>query len=85
MKILHTNTFSSGLKELPLGAKKLYKKQEDLFVIDWKDPRLHTKKLQGGDPLFSFRITRRYRVLFVFLDKEMALFTSIGHRKDIYE
>jgi len=85
MKILHTNTFSSELKELPLGVKKLYKKQEDLFVSNWKDSRLHTKRLRGDGSILSFRITRRYRVLFVFLDKETAIFNSIGHRKDIYE
>jgi mRNA-degrading endonuclease RelE of RelBE toxin-antitoxin system len=85
MKIFQTDTFSKQLKKLPVAVRKLYQQQENLFTVDWKDSRLHTKKLQGGASVFSFRITSRYRVLFIFIDKETTLFTSIGHRKDIYE
>jgi len=34
--------------------------------------------------LFSFRITRVYRVLFVFIKPDTVLFATIGHRKAIY-
>ncbi len=85
MKIFHTETFSKAFKELPASVKKLYKKQESIFTSNWRDSRLHTKKLQGKGSIFSFRITSRYRVLFIFLDNESVLFTSIGHRKDVYE
>jgi len=85
MKIFHTDTFSSELKLLPLPVRKLYKKQESLFLLNWKDPRLHTKKLRKNNYIFSFRVTRRYRVLFLFRDERTVFFTSIGHRKDIYE
>ncbi len=33
---------------------------------------------------FSFRITRRYRVLFAFVEPGTALFATIGHRRDVY-
>ncbi|KKS94437.1 MAG: hypothetical protein UV70_C0001G0051 [Parcubacteria group bacterium GW2011_GWA2_43_13] len=33
---------------------------------------------------FSFRITREYRVIFVFIESGVALFVTIGHRKDVY-
>ena len=85
MRIFHADTFSSELKLLPLAVRKLYKRQENLFILNWKDPRLHTKKLRREDSVFSFRITRRYRVLFILLNNETAFFTAIGHRKDIYE
>jgi len=84
MKIFHTDTFTSNLKNLPTSVKKLYKKQEGIFVSNWKDPRLHTKKLVGERGVFSFRITRRYRVLFIFTDSETSVFVSMGHRKAIY-
>lgn len=84
MKIFLTDTFSSNLKSLPLSIKRLYKKQERVFVLNWKDPRLHIKQLKGENSVFSFRITRRYRVLLTFIDKDTALFVSMGHRKNIY-
>ena len=36
------------------------------------------------DAQISFRITRNYRVLFVFVQPETVLFATIGDRKDIY-
>jgi len=33
---------------------------------------------------FSFRITRQYRVLFTFVERNTVLFATIDHRKDAY-
>ena len=85
MRIFHTEKFEDNIANLPLGIKRIYKKQEDIFFINWKDPRLHTKKLKGDKNIFSFRITRQYRVLFILLEENSSLFISVGHRKDIYE
>ena len=85
MKIFHNEEFSKNLKRLPKSTQKLYKRQEKIFLINWRDPRLHSKRLKGDDPVFSFRITRKYRVLFRFADENSVLFVSIGHRKDIYD
>ena len=84
MKIFYSQKFNKVLISLPTGIKRIYKKQEDLFIINWKDPRLHAKKIIGT-VLLSFRITRKYRVLFKFADENSASFLSIGHRKDIYD
>ncbi len=85
MKIFWTNEFNKNLKLLPTKTRRLYKKQENIFFVNWKDPRLHTKKLKGVNQIFSFRITRKYRVLFKITDKSSILFVSIGHRKNIYD
>lgn len=85
MKIFYTKEFLKILKKLPQSTQNLYKKQEKIFFVNWKDPRLHSKKLKGDNSVFSFRVTRKYRVLFVFTSKDSVLFVSIGHRKDIYE
>ena len=58
--------------------------QEDYFRKNWRDSRLHIKKLKDHPFPFSFRITRRYRVLFAFVGSDIALFGTIGHRKDSY-
>lgn len=69
---------------MPKDIQDLYYKQEALFRENWRDPRLHLKKLADHPFPFSFRITRGYRVLFSFVGIDTALFATIGHRKDIY-
>lgn len=83
MVIHKTKDFMEELEELPAEIRKLYRKQEAIFKRNWLDQRLHTKRLKEFSGAYSFRITRRYRVLFFFRDSE-AVFFNIGHRKDIY-
>jgi len=84
MNIIYAEEFWKQFHKLPPEIQRLYRKQEILFKKDWRDSRLHTKKLVDHPFPFSFRITRRYRVLFMFVDKDAVLFGSIGHRKDAY-
>lgn len=84
MRILYTTEFKKSFHKLPVGIKKIYQRQESYFLVDWKDHRLHSKKLKGEPITFSFRITLSYRVLFIFLPNEEVLFVSIDHRKDSY-
>ena len=84
MIIKKTEDFSKAFKELPPEIKKLSQRQEFIFKENWLDPRLHTKRIKELPGIYSFRITRRYRVLFYFRDRT-AIFFTIGHRKDIYK
>ena len=83
MKIIYAKEFTKEFKKLPVGVQRLYRKQEDIFKENWRDPRLKLKKLKDHPLPFSFRITRAYRVLFVFVDADTALFATIGHSKDV--
>jgi len=84
MIIQESNDFLKGLKELPPEIKRLFEKQKSLFNKNWLDSRLHTKRIKEMPGVYSFRITRRYRVLFYFRDIDKVIFFSVGHRKDIY-
>ena len=84
MKIYYSSDFQKAYKRLPLSIHRTYQRQEDLFRSNWHDPRLHIKKLKEHTMTFSFRITRRYRVLFMFMDNDTALFSDVDHRKDVY-
>lgn len=84
MRIVYAEEFQKQFQKLPERVKKLYRRQELRFQKSWSDPRLQVKKLKDHPFPFSFRITRKYRVLFTFIDAETALFCTIGHRKDIY-
>lgn len=82
--IIHkTEDFIREFEKLPSEIRKLYYRQEKIFKTNWLDPRLHIKRVKELKGAYSFRITRRYRVLFCFRNEE-AIFFSIGHRKDIY-
>jgi len=84
MIVRKTENFLKSLEKLPAEIQDIYEKHEEIFSDNWLDSRLHCKHLKELNGVFSFRITRRYRVLFYFRNRE-AIFFSIGHRKDIYE
>lgn len=84
MNIVKAKSFLDKFEKLPNDIKEIYEKQELIFLANWLDPRLHSKRIKELRGVFSFRITRRYRVLFYFRNRE-AIFFSIGHRKDVYE
>ena len=83
MNIRETEDFKKDLEDLPAKIKKLFQRQRAIFKENWLDPRLHTKRIKELPGVYSFRITRRYRVLFYFRNGE-AIFFKIGHRKEIY-
>jgi mRNA-degrading endonuclease RelE of RelBE toxin-antitoxin system len=84
MKIVQTDDFKKALAKLPLSAQKAFVIQESRFVENPRDSRLHIKKLQGLEGVFSFRVTREYRVLFYFHAEKVVIFFAVGHRKDVY-
>ena len=85
MNIVRTDDFEKMRAKLPTSIRRMYTTQENRFRKNIRDPRLHTKKLQGLDGVFSLRITRAYRALFYQHDKNTVIFFAIGHRKSIYE
>lgn len=84
MEIQETADFAKQRKKLPKETERLYVVQKKRFLLNLRDPRLHMKKLQGLDGVYSFRVTRLYRVLFYFQSSEAVIFFVIGHRKDAY-
>lgn len=84
MRIVYADEFRKRFAALPPEIQRLYRQQEDRFRKDARDPRLHIKKLKDQPYTFSFRITRRYRALFSFVEMETVLLGTIGHRRDAY-
>lgn len=84
MKIIYAEEFRKRFQKLPKRTAYIYIRQEKIFRENWRDPRLHVKKLRGS-VAFSFRITRNYRVLFTFVATDTALLATIGDRKDVYK
>jgi mRNA-degrading endonuclease RelE of RelBE toxin-antitoxin system len=84
MQIIHTEDFDRNLDKLPKQMHRLLKIQEERFKSNWRDPRLHIKKVRSLENAFSLRITRLYRAFFYFQNTDTAIFFDIDHRKDIY-
>ncbi len=85
MKVVYSKDFIKQASALPT---KIQVQLDTLIHILSKDPfypTLHTKKLKGDlKHLLSFRITRDWRVIFVFQSSDIIRLVSIGNRKDIY-
>ncbi len=84
MKVVYADEFRKMFDKLPEKIQTLYRVQEEIFRSSSHDSRLHLKKLKGHPIVFSFRITRAYRALFCFVERDTALMITIGHRKDVY-
>jgi len=85
MKIVYSNDFLKSAKRLP---KPIQKKLADLLEILQNNPfhhKIHAKPLVGRlKGFYSFRITRDWRVIFIFLNSETISLIEVAHRKDIY-
>ena len=85
MRIIRTGDFERSLLDLPVEIQRLYVAQERRFKENWRDPRLHIKKVRGISEVFSFWVTRRYRALFYFQNAETVIIFDIDHREDVYD
>ena len=65
MRIFYDADFDKALAKLPADIQRQYRKQEAIFRQNWRDPRLHIKKLINHPYPFSFRVTRSWRTLFI--------------------
>jgi len=77
--------FEKSYKKLPKFVKELAKNKEAILKSNPFDPRLETHKLHGKDKnTWSFSITRKYRIKFIFLSSDRILFLDVGQH-DIYQ
>jgi len=81
----YTREFLKDSKKLPNSIKLRLAEQLERLSKNPFDPKLHTKLLRGKlAGLYSFRITREWRVIFHFEDLENIKLLGVGHRKEIY-
>jgi mRNA-degrading endonuclease RelE of RelBE toxin-antitoxin system len=84
-RILFTDKSIKSLNKLPKSIQNKTDSLIDVLVIDYRDNRLKTKKLNTTEPLFSFRVSQDYRAIFEFVDSQTIKVLDIRHRKDIYK
>jgi len=85
IRIFESSYIEKDAQRLPRDIQKKLARLLSVFKDNPFNSRLHTKPLSEPlSGLFSFRITRDWRVLFRFLSSREVLLLRIKHRKDIY-
>jgi len=84
-EILLSKDFVNHFRKLPAHAKRKADTLVGILSVDYRDSRLHTKKLHSDNDLYSLRVGRDYRVIFYFLDGGRIYILDVRHRKDIYK
>ena len=85
MEISTHQRFDKHYKKLPETVKEKAKAKEKIFRRFPFDPSLRTHKLHGKDRgAWAFWIDFHYRIKFMFVTENAALFLDIGLH-DIYE
>lgn len=85
MRVVYGNNFLKAVSDLP---KKIQIKLDSLISYLTQDPfhpLLHSKPLSGNlAGSYSFRITRDWRVIFIFEEIDIIKLIKVGNRKNIY-
>lgn len=86
MKLLFDRKFLKLASKIPQNQQRKLAQLLTILERDPFDARLHTKQLSTPlEGIFSFRITREYRVLFRFISEDTIFLMQVRHRKDIYK
>ncbi|MBI2609884.1 type II toxin-antitoxin system RelE/ParE family toxin [Candidatus Giovannonibacteria bacterium] len=85
IRILFTEKFLDSAARLPRNQQEKLSKLTEILEKNVFHPQLHTKALVGKlSGLYSFRITRDWRVIFQFINPKTIQLLRVAHRKDIY-
>jgi len=86
IEIFLTEEFQKRYQELPKTIQRKAEKRENLFHQNPFHPSLHTEKIEPkGKEVWSFRIDKRYRIFFRFIDGGKTLFLTVGPHDWIYK
>ncbi len=86
MEIFLTKEFKGNFFCLDKQIQKRAEKQKIIFKNNPFYPSLHTEKLiPKSKEVWSFRIDKKYRIIFRFIGKEKVLFLTVGPHDWIYK
>lgn len=85
-EIVYDSDFLRDVRKLPSECQNKLAELIVIFQKDPFDPKLHTKPLAAPlQGVFSFRITRDYRVGFKFLATHVIRLLAADNRDQIYK
>jgi len=81
-----TREFERLYNKLPRVIQRKAERQEGIFRENPFHPSLHTEKLvPRNKELWSFRIDKKYRIIFRFKNGSTAIFLLVGPHDWIYK
>ena len=83
-RIVRFSSFERALDRLPKYIRESCDAQIAILEENWRDSRLHLKKLREQGGIYAFRITRNYRGQFYFDINDNIIVFDVDHRKDSY-
>lgn len=84
IKIYYRPVFTRKYKKLPKALQEEVKEKISIFKEDQNNKFLKTHKLKGKfNGLWSFSVNYKYRIIFVYLDKNTIALLSVGDH-DVY-
>ncbi|MDP1688958.1 MAG: type II toxin-antitoxin system RelE/ParE family toxin [bacterium] len=85
-EIVYDKDFLKDVRKLPEESQSKLAELIEILEEDVFDSRLHTKPLSAPlQGMFSFRITRDYRVGFKFLSTHTIKLLAVDNRDKIYK
>lgn len=85
LSISVTQEFADQHCKLDFIVKRKLQKQESLFLKNPFHPSLHVEKLEPRQrAIWSFRVDKKYRVLFRFLEENHVVLLTIGPHDWVY-
>jgi len=85
ISVYFSKNFLQSSQKIPKDQQIKLAKLLEFLKTDPFHPQLHSKHLTGKlSGLYSFRITREYRVTFKFNSPTEIQLVDVSHRKDIY-
>lgn len=85
MEIFLANEFKENFSCLESLIQKRAEKQIIIFKNNPFYPSLHTEKLSPkSKEVWSFRIDKKYRIIFRFMGEEKVVFLTVGPHDWIY-
>lgn len=86
IEVLATAEFEKRYQRLPKLVQSKAERQEKLFRQNPFHPSLHTEKLTPKTrEIWSFRIDRKYRIFFRFINDNRVLLLTCGSHDWIYK
>ncbi len=86
IEIFVTEEFQRHYQDLPKIIQRKAEKQEKIFRKNPFHPSLHTEKLEPkGREVWSFRVDKRYRIFFRFINRNKVRFLIVGPHDWIYK
>ncbi|MEK7542639.1 MAG: type II toxin-antitoxin system RelE/ParE family toxin [Patescibacteria group bacterium] len=85
LTVRYSDSFLKSARKLPKKQQEKLASLVELLSENPFDSQLHTKHLTGKlSGLYSFRITRDWRVIFQFVSSLEVGLIDVANRKDIY-